>query len=144
MSSPALPVLAGGGARVLVVDDEESIRDVLVDMLRAADHNVECAVDGPSALERLDALVKDGLDMVFTDLGMPGMSGWELATAVKARYPTLPVGLITGWGASLDADKMQSHGVDLVVPKPFKFEQVTSLVAEALELARSRRDPGAA
>jgi PAS domain S-box-containing protein len=144
VSSPALPVLAGGGARVLVVDDEESIRDVLVDMLRAADHNVECAVDGPSALERLDALVKDGLDMVFTDLGMPGMSGWELATAVKARYPTLPVGLITGWGASLDADKMQSHGVDLVVPKPFKFEQVTSLVAEALELARSRRGPGAA
>lgn len=126
------------GARVLIVDDEENIRDVLGDMLAAADHHVDVAVDGESALQRLPQLMEQGLDVMFTDLGMPGMSGWELAAAVKTRWPELPVGLITGWGATLDMDKMRQHGVDLVVPKPFKFDQVTSVVAEALLLQQAR------
>ncbi|MBI5498213.1 MAG: PAS domain S-box protein [Deltaproteobacteria bacterium] len=135
---PPRPNATAGGARVLIIDDEESIRDVLADMLRTADHHVETAVDGPSALARLDALVAEGLDAVFTDLGMPGMSGWEVASAVKERHPGLPVGLITGWGATLEPARMKDHGVDLVVPKPFRFEQVTALVEEALALRRAR------
>ncbi|MEW5851899.1 MAG: GAF domain-containing protein [Myxococcota bacterium] len=127
------------GARVLVVEDEESIRDILADMLRTAEHHVVTAHDGPSGLQQLDELMAGaGVDVVFTDLGMPGMSGWEVASAVHQRYPGLPVGLITGWGASLDVDKMKSHGVDLVIPKPFRFEQLTSVVAEAMELSRQR------
>jgi CheY-like chemotaxis protein len=136
LSNPPAPVVRVGGGRILVIDDEESIRDVLADMLRAADHYVETAHDGPSGLKRLDEVMP--LDVVFTDLGMPGMSGWEVASAVKQRHPQLPVGLITGWGSTLDAEKMRAHGVDLVVPKPFRFDQVTGVVAAAMSTARAR------
>jgi CheY-like chemotaxis protein len=73
-------------------------------------------------------------DVVFTDLGMPGMSGWEVARGIKTMRPGTPVGLITGWGSSLEESELAAHGVDLIVPKPFRFERVLELVDEAVRL----------
>ncbi len=122
--------LSQGKARVLVVDDEQNIREILAEILMNGDHEVVTAADGAEALHRLRE--NDSFDLVFTDLGLPGMNGYEVASEIKKIRPNLPVGLVTGWGATLDAEKARSHGVDLVISKPFRFEQVLSLVDEAL------------
>lgn len=122
-----------GRARILVVDDEANIREILSEILMNGDHEVVTAADGAEALHLLRE--NGGFDLVFTDLGLPGMNGYEVASEVKKIHPHLPVGLVTGWGATLDAEKAREHGVDLVLSKPFRFDQVLGLVEEAL-LAR--------
>lgn len=121
--------LGDGRARVLVIDDEENIRDILTDILETGDHEVVTAVDGPEGLARLS---EARFDLVFTDLGLPGMNGYEVAAEVKSRFPDVPVGLVTGWGATLDPEKARRYGVDLVLSKPFRFDQVLKLVDDAL------------
>lgn len=127
---------APGTAKVLIVDDEENIREILAEMLMSADHEVITAADGAEALHKLQNT--PGIDLVFTDLGLPGMSGYEVAQEMKRLRPDLLVGLVTGWGATLDQQKAREHGVDLVVSKPFRFDQVLAIVDEALIARRSR------
>ena len=118
-----------GLPRILVIDDEENIRDILTDILETGGYEVVSAADGQSGL---DLLGKARFDLVFTDLSLPGMSGYEVAEHVKKRFPKLPVGLVTGWGATLDTATIAERGIDLVLSKPFKFEQVLSLVQQAM------------
>ena len=126
---------APGRARILVVDDEENIREILSEML-SGDHDVVTAADGFEAIERLKA--DPDIDLVFTDLGLPGMSGYDVARELKKSRPDLLVGLVTGWGATLDPEKARLQGVDMVISKPFRFEQVLGAVDEALLVRRGR------
>lgn len=128
---------APGRARVLVVDDEENIREILAEILMTGDHTVITAADGAEALHKLQG--DPAIDLVFTDLGLPGMSGYEVAQEVKRLRPDLLVGLVTGWGATLDPEKARAHGVDLIISKPFRFEQVLGIVDEALLTRHQRR-----
>jgi signal transduction histidine kinase/ActR/RegA family two-component response regulator len=117
-------------ARILVIDDDAAVREVLADILRTGDHQVASAESGAEGLALFEA---GKFDLVFTDLGMPGMNGWEVAGKIKELSPRTPVGLITGWGASLDEKRMKDLGVDLLVSKPFRYQQVLELVSEAME-----------
>jgi GAF domain-containing protein len=112
--------------RVLVIDDEPFVRDTLGEMLRQQHHDVVVADDGASGLARFR---EGAFDVVMTDLAMPGMSGWQVAQAVKAARPQVPVVLVTGWGVEVQADQLQTHGVDRVMTKPFRFEDVQDVVA---------------
>lgn len=118
-------------AKILVIDDEEPVRDVLSRMLRAKGHYVEVASDGDEGIEQFK---QQPFDLVFTDLGMPKVSGWEVGKALKALNPKVPVAMITGWGMELNKEKMSENGIDLIISKPFNFDQVTKLINEALEL----------
>ncbi len=123
--------LPSAKAKILVIDDDLAVRDVLADILRTGNHEVEVASSGQGGL----SLFEQGeFDIVFTDLGMPGMNGWEVAQGIKAKSPQTPVGLITGWGASIDDTGLKARGVDLIISKPFKFDQVLDLVEQALDL----------
>lgn len=126
---PALADAPEEGALVLVIDDEENIREILTDILATGGHRVITAATGPEGISLLD---QHAFDLVLTDLGLPGMTGYEVAEAVKERRPSLSVGLVTGWGATLDENKVRSHGVDLVLSKPFRFDQVLAVVDRAL------------
>ncbi|PYM90077.1 MAG: hypothetical protein DME04_24095 [Candidatus Rokuibacteriota bacterium] len=108
-------------ARVLVVDDEAAVREVIGDILMSDGHSVVYCPDGASALRALEA---DPFDAVFTDLGMPGLSGWDVARAVKRRRPGTPVSLITGWGDSVDATDAAHRGVDVLLSKPFSSADI--------------------
>jgi signal transduction histidine kinase len=120
---------AGRSARVLVVDDEAEVRRALVDMLELDGHRaVECP-DGMSALRALDTQT---FDLVLTDLGMPGLGGWEVARAVKQRHPGTPVGLITGWGDSVDAADAAGRGIDVLLAKPFERRALQEALARVL------------
>lgn len=136
-SPPSLVANNGDHATILVVDDEENIREILMEMLMTNEHTVITAQDGAEALHKLHDHPE--IDLVFTDLGLPGMSGYELAHELKRLRPDLLVGLVTGWGATLDAEAARSHGVDMVISKPFRFEQVLGLVDEALLIRRNQR-----
>ncbi|HEY4658716.1 MAG TPA: response regulator, partial [Gemmatimonadaceae bacterium] len=77
-------------------------------------------------------------DVVFTDLAMPRVSGWQVARAVKAIAPAVPVCLVTGFGVELSADERRTQGVDLVLVKPLKIDEILGAVAQA---ARRRVQP---
>lgn len=114
-------------ARILVVDDEEMFAAVLVEMLSECGHAVCVARSGSEALEQFR---KSPFDLVFTDLGMPEMSGWQVARNIKDLEPETPVVLLTGWGATLDKDELEASSVDLVLSKPIKLEDLSAAVAE--------------
>jgi signal transduction histidine kinase/ActR/RegA family two-component response regulator len=122
------------GARILVVDDETEVRQALADMLELDGHVVVECPDGVAALQALDI---GTFDLVLTDLGMPGLGGWDVARAVKQRHPGLPVGLITGWGDSIDAADATRRGVDFLLAKPFQMHALQEALAQALG-ARTR------
>src|SRR5207249_1034244 len=99
--SPRLTLVRNSKApRILVVDDEEAVRGLLFDMLENEGYEVTQAANGEEALELFDA---KRFKAVFTDVGMPGMSGWELARAIRARDEDVPVAVITGWGDAVSS-----------------------------------------
>jgi signal transduction histidine kinase/ActR/RegA family two-component response regulator len=125
------PVKESRQARILVIDDEDSVRDVLSRMLQAKGHQVAVASNGEEGIERFRS---EPFDLVFTDLGMPKLSGWEVGKTIKAINPKVPIAMITGWGVELDRQKLSESGIDLSIAKPFNFDQVINLVFEAMEL----------
>jgi len=118
-------------ARILVIDDEDSVREILSEILKVKGHQVVIASDGEEGIERFK---NEPFDLVFTDLGMPKISGWEVGKAIKGMNPKVPIVMITGWGMELNREKMSESGIDLVVSKPFQFDQVVALVSEAMDL----------
>jgi len=116
-------------ARVLVVDDEAGVREVLRDLLRGEGYAVVDAADGRSGLALCET---EPVDLVLSDVSMPGMSGWEVAEACHARFPHVPVGLITGWRDQLDPAELARHGVRFVLAKPFEAAEVLHRVGDAL------------
>jgi signal transduction histidine kinase/ActR/RegA family two-component response regulator len=121
-------------ARVLLIEDEPEVQAVLADMLREAGYAVNVAKDGADGLECVD---KEAVDLVVSDISMPGLSGWDVATRLRARYPTIPIGFVTGWGDQLDPDRLSRTGVSFVVAKPFHAADVLRHIAQAIAAARS-------
>ncbi|MCH8186145.1 MAG: response regulator [Chloroflexi bacterium] len=119
------PVGSERGASVLVIDDDPLIRRTMADLLALDGHEATLAADGEEGI----SLFESGeYDVVFTDLAMPGMSGWDVAAAAKAKRPQIPVVILTGWGAALEQKDIESAGVDAVVTKPFGVKAVLGLV----------------
>jgi CheY-like chemotaxis protein len=113
--------------RVLVVDDEPMVRDVIRLYLGEDGHIVETAADGRDALEKFKA---GQFDVVMTDRAMPEMSGDQLATKVKALNPLVPVILLTGFGDLMNAEGEKPQGVDAVASKPFTLQSLRATLAE--------------
>lgn len=114
-------------AKILVVDDEESVRDLLRDLLEQEGCRVYLA---PGAREALSLFEVHQFDGIFTDVGMPGMSGWELAHAIRQRDETVPIAVITGWGEAVGSDEQKAARVDWVVTKPFRAERIVELATD--------------
>jgi signal transduction histidine kinase/CheY-like chemotaxis protein len=113
--------------RLLVVDDEDFVRDLLADILEGEHCEVKLAADGTEAL----ALFREHeFDGVFTDIGMPGMSGWELAREIRQLNQGIPIAVITGWGELVGSHEQRAAGVDWVVAKPFTADRIAELVRE--------------
>ena len=116
---------------ILVVDDEEPVRELLRDILEHEGCRVHLA---PSGHEAMAIFETHELDGVFTDVGMPGMSGWELAYAIRERHKTIPIAVITGWGDAVGSSTQKEAGVNWVVTKPFTAERISELVRDIAEL----------
>ena len=105
------------------------IRRSLADLLRERGCRVSEAGDGLAAIAQIQA---ERVDLVLTDLAMPGVSGWEVANACRDRLPHASVGLITGFGDQLDPGKLEQHGIRFVVVKPFSSSDLLREVGAAL------------
>lgn len=115
--------------RVLVVDDEASIRDLLAKTLALAEYEVDTAGDGPAALDRIRAVA---YDLLIADLKMPGMDGLTLIRQAKRLKADLPVIIITGFSTESSAIEAVNLGVDGYLTKPFRVPQVLAAAAKAL------------
>lgn len=118
---------------LLVVDDEDFVRDLLSEILEAEGCKVTLAENGDKALQLFQENQFDG---VFTDVGMPGMSGWELAQAIRDQSEMVPIAVITGWGEAVGSNEQKEARVDWVIAKPFTADRISELVRE---ISRQRR-----
>jgi CheY-like chemotaxis protein len=115
--------------RVLVVDDEVTVREVLTDALTAEGFEVVSVESGREALTTYDA--HDGeFDAVFTDIGMPDMSGCELATAIRRRSETVSLAIVSGWADAISRDTRTAVKADWVVSKPFDINRISEIAGE--------------
>jgi CheY-like chemotaxis protein len=118
---------------VLVIDDDPSVREVVSYLLASFGYDCQTAADGARGLARFD---EGGWDIVITDLAMPGMSGWEVAEAIRRRSSTVPIVLITGLIDPEVVGRASERGLP-VVPKPFGSEMLRAAVATALQASPS-------
>jgi CheY-like chemotaxis protein len=122
---PSLP--PSSRTRILVVDDEDYVRELLRDILESEGYEVVLADRGREALVLFD---RESFDAVFTDVGLPGMSGWELARAIRERSRSLPIAVITGWGEAVGSNEQKAAQVDWVVAKPFTLDRIIEIARE--------------
>ncbi|HET8577166.1 MAG TPA: GAF domain-containing protein, partial [Methylomirabilota bacterium] len=134
---PTSPAAPAAPLRCLVVDDESEVGGVLGDILVAAGHAAVVVAGGEEALARLKA---QPFDMVFTDLAMPGMTGWQVARAVKDLAPAVPVVIVSGFGVEVSPEDLRGHGVDLVLAKPLKISEVLSAIASLRAAGVQKRE----
>ncbi len=114
-------------ANILVIDDEKGVCNVLEEMLSLEGHSVASSL---SAKKGIELFQKKEFDLVFTDLGMPEMSGWELAKKVKEINSKVAVAMITGWGKQVDRKEMKKWGIDFSLAKPFQQRELLELVVK--------------
>ena len=124
-------------SRVLIVDDEARMVEVIAAALRRAGHECETCASGTAALA---ALEERAADVVVTDWRMPEMDGVELLRRLRARWPNLPVILLTAYGTIPSAVAAMREGAFDYVTKPFDNDDLRAAVSRALELARLARE----
>jgi excisionase family DNA binding protein len=123
------PAASGGRPRVLVVDDEATIRDLLSKTLALAEYEVDMAGDGRTALERLRIIP---YDLLITDLKMPGVDGLTVIREARRLKADLPVIIITGFSNEASAIEAVNLGVSGYLTKPFRVPRVLAAASKAL------------
>ena len=128
-SGTRAPSPPAGRPRVLVVDDEASIRDLLSKTLALAEYDVDLAPDGRTALERLRIIP---YDLLITDLKMPGVDGLAVIREARRLKADIPVIIITGFSTEASAIEAVNLGVSGYLTKPFRVPRVLAAAAKAL------------
>ncbi|NQV60481.1 MAG: response regulator [Alphaproteobacteria bacterium] len=116
-------------AKILIAEDEESVRNLVTRVLQLHDHEVKAVVDGSAALE---ALSQDEYDLLLTDIVMPVVDGIALALKASAAYPALRILMMTGYAEQ----KRRAHNLDVLIHdvllKPFSIEELAQAVEQTL------------
>jgi DNA-binding NtrC family response regulator len=118
-----------GTPEILVVDDDDRIRSLLLDTLSALGYNAQGAKDGEEALSFLE---REKLDLVIADVRMPKMNGLSLLKAIKGKNPLMPVLIITGYNFTYTKDQALDSGADGFLAKPFRIGKIEELIRKAL------------
>jgi YesN/AraC family two-component response regulator len=114
---------------ILIVDDEKLFRDMLAEMLSNRAERIMTAKSGKDAL---DVMIKEGgADVVITDVKMPGMNGFQLLENLKALDPHLSVVVMTGYSDLFNAEEAMKKGADGYIMKPFKKDEINTLITRA-------------
>jgi len=119
--------------RILLVEDDQAVRETMQQLFVLDGHAITAAASGAEALE---VFQPGAYDLICSDLGMPGMNGWELIALLRAQEPGLATILLSGWGAQIDMEEAHAKGVDYVVPKPIDMDALNTALADA---ARRKR-----
>jgi signal transduction histidine kinase/CheY-like chemotaxis protein len=114
---------------ILIIDDEPAVRETLADMLEMMGHRVMLAESGQIALQ---TLAGNHCDLVFTDLAMPEMDGWETSREIRKRRPGMNIVLVTGYGTGTVPPAGEDSLVNGIIGKPFDFSQISQTIATLL------------
>ncbi len=130
--------------RILCIDDEPLLRELLREVLGQGGHEVQAADGGQAGLERFSEALKSGrpFDVVVTDLGMPGVNGREVAERIKAATPNTPIILLTGWGSMLEERGEPVPNVDAVLSKPPRVAALEEAVVRVTCQVKASPPPG--
>jgi excisionase family DNA binding protein len=120
---------AAGRARILVVDDEETIRELLLKTLALADYEVDLAPDGRTAVDRMRLI---HYDLLITDLRMPGVDGLTVIREARRLKADIPIIIVTGYSSEASAIEAINLGVQGYLTKPFRVPRVLAAAAKAL------------
>ena len=119
-----------GGARVLLIEDDDDNRELMGEVLQDAGYEVVLVASGA---EGLRILAEQSIDVIVTDLGMPGMGGLEVAQAAKEIAPSVPVVVITGFADREDIKRARGREIDAVLVKPVDPDALTSVVDQMVK-----------
>ncbi len=119
---------------ILIVDDEQSMRDFLKILLRKEGYSVETGINADDALQKLQ---KDNYDLVISDIRMPGMSGLDLLAKIKETHTDLPVIMITAFASPDDAVSAMKNGAFDYISKPFNVDEIKSVIESATSQKKS-------
>ena len=128
LEPPAVP--SSHSLRILCIDDEPGVREILHDCLEHEHHKVSVAPGGREGVEMFRSSLRGGqpFEVVITDLGMPDMDGYHVARAIKAAAPRTPILMLTGWGTMIKADGEATPEVDAVLSKPPRMGELNRLL----------------
>lgn len=127
-----MPATTTSAWRILLVDDDPLVCDSIRRMLEYDQRKVEVAT---SALEAIAICEKESFDLVILDYMMPVMKGDKLAVLLKERFPQLPIIMITADAGRVESPEQKPRGVDLVVGKPFRLDELRDAVSKVLPKA---------
>lgn len=125
---PAQPYLTRK-ATVLIVEDNPEVTRTLRQVLEGASHKVTAVTDGQKGIGKYR---ESKFDIVITDIGMPGLSGWEVSKAIKTHDPDARIIFITAWGVRLAPERIKESGASLVIQKPFEKSRILSAIENLL------------
>jgi CheY-like chemotaxis protein len=117
---------------ILAIDDQEIIRELLTGMLDQLGYNVTVCSTGVQGVEEFES---GRFDLVICDIGLPDIDGWEVVERIRSHKPDTPIIMISGWGLDEEVEKAGRRGVDHILPKPFRLENLSELI----EKVKSRR-----
>jgi CheY-like chemotaxis protein len=124
--------------RVLLVDDDTDCLEVTQAVLHLEGLTVDVAATGADALGKLQS---EAYDLLLCDVGMPEMSGWEVAHQARRDRPEMPIYMVTGWAHEIAANDPRRDGVDGVLGKPLELDELRAAVARIAAPAASKTGP---
>jgi len=116
-------------ARVLVIDDDDRVREALVGMLNLAGHDTDYAANGSEAMAKME---RENFDLVFTDLSMPEVDGWAVAGEIRRRWPEVKIVMVTGYAVPTETVKRHREFVNEIISKPIRFDDISATVNQVL------------
>ena len=119
-----------GGRSILLVDDQADLVQVVRTILEGRGYAVDTATNGRDGVALAEA---SHYSLVLTDLGMPDISGWEVAGRIRDCQPETPVILMTGWAADIQPEQLTEHDIVALLPKPFRSEQLLAIIKKTLD-----------
>ncbi|MBI4298659.1 MAG: response regulator [Chloroflexi bacterium] len=114
--------------RILIIEDDPLIAQILKEMVKQKGYESCISLGSQQGLDEFDS---DNYNIVFMDLSMPCISGWELCKSIKAKNPAVIAVLITGWDITLFREQIEESAVDCVLSKPFQQREVTAILERA-------------
>ncbi len=133
-TQPSLKQPKGGNktsTKILIIDDDRGPRKMLHEICKIDNHDVLVADSGKAGLKLFKA--HPDIKIVFTDLGMPEMSGWEVTEQIRKVNPHTVVVMVTGWGNQIVKKEARGKGVDEIITKPFQVDQILRLIGDCME-----------